>query len=536
MDSKTLENDETVIDWFNEIDASIGTRKAYLLSMQKFTDFRKMAPEELFNEANDQIDASSNKSRWEYTKKISAFKQFLKIGGNYEAYEHNRNPENPNIPLRKFQKPLAGTTVETHVAAIRSFYLAFEIYVPEKKGANKKRPKPLNENMQTFEKEKIKWIIENLKSDNTIRDTAIILCGASSGLALSDLLKLRVRHILDVDHNNITTIPFIREDARTKTSIEFHTFFSPEATTWLWKYIADRGLSENYVGNIPNPERYMRYNHKTILHGNRREEWELKHNINCDDDFLFANANVNRIYVYGGIYKKGSIEENYKRYNGTFNERLEKRFRQMSPDALMAIYSRISESMGIESEKGSYNPFRSHNMRKFFINTLENENISSRNLDYMAGRKIPDTKNTYIYGRDLERLRELYTESCPALSILTKTVHITMDEAIKKTKMENEIENLKLRMEIELQPIRYGIEALEKHIETDKSNLKNMKSMLDEIDEEDEELIHTLKETIYSWYEELREKREIFEEIEGNYKSKISQLEEEYEELYGHLK
>ena len=514
MDFKALADDDIIIDWFDTVAASKGTQKSYLNSMQKYTDFRQMTPEEIFDEAIEQLEASGLKAKWKFPKKINSFKRFLKEGGYYGVHQYNQDPNDPSKAKREFQKPLALTTVDSHIGAIRSFYLSYDIELPNKKGADRNRGQPLNANMEVFDKKKLKWILENLKTDNTIRDTAIVLCGSSSGLGLSELLKLRVRDVLDIDHNNVTMIEFMREDSRTKTSVEFHTFFSPEATTWLWKYIADRGLSKDYVGDIPNPERFMRYT-RGVLDGKRRKEWEVKHNINCDDDFLFANANVNSIYLNGGRYVKGSVDITFEGYKGTFNEELERRFRQMSSDGLMSIFNRISENMDIASEKGNFNPFRTHNLRKFFITTLEDENVSSRNIDYMAGKKIPESKSTYIRGRNLDKLRAVYTEACPELSLLTKTVHLTMDEAIKKVKMEYEIENLKLQRDIEIKPVQQGIEDLKNKIKrADEINDKPSKNVLSKMLRENEPNLQRLKE---------------------KHEAKIAEMQSKYDELYGHL-
>lgn len=513
MDAKVLEDDLKVKKWFRTINSE-GSKKTYLQTMQKYTDFCKMTPTDLFNEALEDVEASGSIARWRFPDRIDEFREFLRVGGDYEVHEYNQDENNLSEPKRKRQKPLAPTSVEGHIGGVRSFYVRNRIQVP--KDLNNTNASTIKKNMQVHKKKELKQILKQLGTNNknTTRDTTLTLCGTSSGLAIAELVKLRIHHILDVDSNNITTLDFTSEDSRVKTGIEFHTFFSPEATEWIWNYIQERGISKDYVGNIPNPERFMKYKEKGNLKGAVRDRWSAKHNIKCDDDFLFCNGDIDDIYLFGGTFKQGKVEEIYEEgYNGTFNEKLESRFRQMTKHGAMGIFRRIAERLEIESEDGHFNKFRSHNLRKFFITTLEDANISSRNIDYMAGKKISKDKRTYIQNRNVEKLKGTYMAVCPELALLTKTVHLTMDESINKIKMENDIENLKLRMEIELNPILHEIETKENSLGS-ADTTKGEKTLICKF---------------------LRGNKSHMQLIKKEHEAKIAELQKEYDELYGHL-
>lgn len=208
MKYKDLERDPLIIEWLNDINASKKTKFIYLNSLQNFTEFVNKTPEELLEEAEEEIK-----------KGVLPRKRKIKLY---------------LINFRKQQKDLglSDLTVKTRMTGVRSFYRSFDIEIPRIHGDQK--PRTLKENNTIPTKEDLQ---EVLKVCNPL-EKAILLTGVSSGLSANEIRNLK---ILDFKRGydpetEITTLSLRRE----KVGFDFVTFLSPEASKAVNDYLEFR--------------------------------------------------------------------------------------------------------------------------------------------------------------------------------------------------------------------------------------------------------------------------------------------------------
>jgi integrase len=142
--------------------------------------------------------------------------------------------------LAKFKKCLKDKNLSPKaqavaIACVRSFYKAFDIQLSSSIGKLRKA-KALRENQHFLTREDILKLVTNAKS---LRDKAIILCMASSGMARQEIINLRVKDI-EFDENGIGTVSIRRQKSQT----DYVTFISPEAGKAMKNYFDERNRSE----------------------------------------------------------------------------------------------------------------------------------------------------------------------------------------------------------------------------------------------------------------------------------------------------
>lgn len=203
--------DGRLLQWFDLLDLSENTKRLYLIYMRQFCNCLSKSPTELITEAIAETKGGLLLSERQTVGYVARFKKTLK---------ENR---------------LAPNSQAAAMTCVKSFYKAFDI---ELSSAIKKSKKclPLKENMGFLTKPDLKKLITNAKS---LRDKAIILFMATSGMARSEILNLRIRDIT-FDQNDVGIINIRRQ----KTQTDYTTFISPEATVALRNYTEERNRSD----------------------------------------------------------------------------------------------------------------------------------------------------------------------------------------------------------------------------------------------------------------------------------------------------
>ncbi|MCD4821074.1 MAG: tyrosine-type recombinase/integrase [Methanococcoides sp.] len=454
---KELELDGEISSWLDAVAERESTRKSYLQSMIKYLDFTGLTPTELLDEANEE-EENLPKNRRSLKKYFSGFKAILKDGGEYQN--------------GKTQKPLAEKSIKTHIAVIKSFYNANEITLPFIKKSTARR---IKENDDRPTKEQLSKVLELAD----IKMKAIILIGTSSGLAMADILNLKVKDIRDVDENDITTMRLQRQ----KTGVDFISFFSPQATRAIKSYLEYR----NGYG--------------TSINDDVRNAWHNKHKVNSENDYLFINDSIPDSYL------------------ASKNEEV----RKIARNTFLGLFNRLSNKASLSTEKGTFNVIRSHNMRKYFYTAMMLDDANNYLIDFFAGKTIPEDKETY-FKASVEETKKLYLSHVNVLSFDDTEVLILKDsnykalekqyeDGIKQLRMENEIENLKIRMEMELKPIQQMIESHKNTIKRDDSR--------------------TAEKNIA--YKMIRGNEQAMQRVKEDYEAKIAEIQKECDESYGHI-
>jgi len=296
---------------------------------------------------------------------------------------------------------------------------------------------------------------------------------------MADILNLKVKDIRDVDENDITTMRLQRQ----KTGVDFISFFSPQATRAIKSYLEYR----NGYG--------------TSINDDVRNAWHNKHKVNSENDYLFINDSIPDSYL------------------ASKNEEV----RKIARNTFLGLFNRLSNKASLSTEKGTFNVIRSHNMRKYFYTAMMLDDANNYLIDFFAGKTIPEDKETY-FKASVEETKKLYLSHVNVLSFDDTEVLILKDsnykalekqyeDGIKQLRMENEIENLKIRMEMELKPIQQMIESHKNTIKRDDSR--------------------TAEKNIA--YKMIRGNEQAMQRVKEDYEAKIAEIQKECDESYGHI-
>lgn len=302
----------------------------------------------------------------------------------------------------------APKTIQRKIATIKSFCQTRNIPLP----FNEKKVKlalPIEDNMHIPTKEDIK---EAFHHANT-RNRAIILLQASSGLASADLRNLKIKQIKEgIDENNIITFHLKRQ----KTKVEYVTFCSPEATNAIQAYINERE-------KLPSANTQEKIN-----------QYE-KRRIHSDDDYLFINLKIFDEYL----------------------ESYDEKYRFISDQEIQHAYRLIERSCEKKAPKGVHSYIRSHNMRKYFADTIKNHGLDYTLVETFLGHKFHGSLNYYTKA-DIQKMKEKYMEVLPHLMILEDLEVRTLNSYDYAYNQANiEISNLKSNAMMELYPFLYRI-------------------------------------------------------------------------------
>lgn len=239
----------------------------------------------------------------------------------------------------KDTRKYAPNTVKINLNAVCSFYSNHEIPLP-KLPKLRGRSEPLEEHMDIPEKGDLQAA---LKVCDPL-EKAILLVGISSGLSMYEIRYLRIKHIRNVNSGGITTVKLRRE----KTQIDFMTFLTPEATQAVQEYLAHRGRDN-----------------KTA-----RKEVLAKQRVVNDNGYLFIKKSIHNSYL-----KNHNEEE-----------------RHIDHEAFIMIYRSISTKCRKNTAYGQWNLIRSHNIRKYFYNTLKDNGCNDLQREYWMGHAIDKTR------------------------------------------------------------------------------------------------------------------------------------------------
>ncbi len=210
-----ITNDLKAKQWFNLFEFSDRTREIYSKYLKEFCECIGRTPGELIEESIKEVKAGLMPAERNIQGYVAQYKKYMRDKGR------------------------AVKSQAVAIACIKSFYKAYDIQLPASVRTPRK-PKTLQENQNFLEKQDILKLITNAKN---LRDRAMILVMATSGLSRREVRTLKVNDII-FDASDIGVISVRREKSQT----DFTTFISPEATIALKNYWAER----NRVGAKTN--------------------------------------------------------------------------------------------------------------------------------------------------------------------------------------------------------------------------------------------------------------------------------------------
>ncbi|HII80992.1 MAG TPA: tyrosine-type recombinase/integrase [Methanosarcina sp.] len=327
------------------------------------------------------------------------------------------------------EKNNAPKTISRKIATIKSFFEVRNIDVPIRQTKSRSST-PKKENKHIPTREDIK---EALHFAN-IRNKAIILLQASSGLSSIDVRNIPVRTINEGLNQEDNIITF--DMRRIKTDVDFITFCSPEATEAIKAYMEYR-------------------NRPPFANTQEKKDQYEKRRIRSDDDFLFINSKISDEYLV-------NFDENY---------------RFISDQEIQHAYRLIERSCENKAPKGTHSFIRSHNMRKFFASTIRNHGLEFTTIETFLGHKVKGSLDNYTEA-DIKILKEQYMKVLPHLMILEDLEVKTLETYDYRLNSANiEIMNIQNTAMMELYPLKYEIMEQSKTIVAKYDTIIKLKKM-----------------------------------------------------------
>lgn len=432
MRIEELKEDPIISDWLDTLNPSFNTEKNYLTAMKVYCLWTGKSPEELLTEAETEIKAGLLMRQRGIKKNIISFRKFLQE-----------------------EKGFAPMTVKGYMSGLKSFYKTYDIEMPSLPRIGK--AKPLEEHKEIPTKEDLQ---EVLKICDPL-EKAILLIGASGGLASNEIINLKVRDFKKgYDPKTEITALDLR---RGKVDFDFITFLSPEASRAVWDYIKYRGR-------------------EVKVDCARRGRQIEKQRIFDDSNYLFIGRKVPDTYLI-------TRDENE---------------RKLDRQALMKIYRVISEKSHKSAPKMDWNIIRSHNIRKWFNSTMLNAGADSFFVENCMGHTLDDTRAAY-FRANTDKLREIYAKYVPYLTI-QKELNISESPEYQRIKQENVILQAETARHVvertELQELRAEMEKI-KDVRDNMESLKTDYMQLADLDE-----IREMKNALKQELEEISKLKE----------------------------
>ena len=416
MKYNELIKDDYIQQWILDAEVSTSTEKAYIHTMQYYTEFTKKTPEELIREAKKEIRDGLSMDERRIRFYLNNFRKGLQ------------------------DQKLAPLTVRNRMVGVRSFYSSYYIDLPKLKKIGKARPTQEN-SYQIPTKEDIRVVLQHCDP----LERALVLVGCASGLSAIDIINLKIKDFKD-GHDpktEITTLSLVRR----KTEVKFYTFLTPEASRAVWDYIAFRERKPK----VARPYRLRQLE---------------KQRVTRPDGYLFVQKNIPEEYL------DVSEDELNERLPEKRNQAWQKRedIRQVDKKTFMNLYRNLAERAQKAAPHGYWSLIRSHNMRKFFNTALVNAGCNNIYVELWMGHTIDSTRDAY-YRPDPQEIIKIYQQYVPYLTI-QKELDISESPEYQKIKNENQILASETARHVierkELQDLRSELEkATQKIMEAD---------------------------------------------------------------------
>jgi integrase len=349
--------------WLDNVNAAKNTELSYLQAMMQFTEFTNKTPDELLYEAEQEILSGMLTRQRKLKGYLISFRKSLQ------------------------DKGLSDLTVQTRIAAVKSFYESYDIPVPKLKG---ERRRAITKDCNNGVPDKTD-LQECLKVCDPL-ECAVMLTGLSSGLASNEIRALKLKDFKSGYDPETRTVTL--HITRQKTHTRFITFLSPECSKAVWEYLAFRDREAKAEG--------------------QKRKNQLEKQRTTEESYLFIVRSVPDEYI----------------------ETRDEELRKLSENAIIKMFRSISTKARKNTESGTYNAVRSHCMRKYYNSTLINSGCDSFFCEFTLGHTLDGTRRAYFQASP-EKLKEQYLKFVPFLTI-QKDMDITESAEFRRIKEENE--------------------------------------------------------------------------------------------------
>ena len=384
-----LKQDTLIIEWLETMNAKPNTEKAYLQGMQDFTGYTGKDPETLLEEAEEDIRVGRLMRQRQIKRDLIGFRKHLQDSGK--------------APL----------TVKGRIVGVKSFFETFDIEIPKLPRTGK--AKTLEKNKEIPNKDDL---LQVLKVADPL-EKAILLTGASSGLAANEICNLKVGEFKKGydPETGITTLPLRRE----KVEFDFITFLSPEASQAIWDYLD--------------------YRSRTMDTNETRRKYGLqKQKVHSDNNYLFICRQIPTEFL----------------------ETRDENLRKLDTLGLAKVYRRLAEKARKGTPCGDWGFIRSHNIRKYFNSALLNAGADSFFVEFTMGHTLNETQGAYFRASP-EKLKDIYLKFVPYITI-QKEADISERPEYLRIKQENQILQAETARHVversELQELKAEIEKI----------------------------------------------------------------------------
>jgi integrase len=344
---------------------------------------------------------------------------------------------NRHLTLYKehMRKNFAPKTVKSRMTAVRSFYQYHDIPLPPKI-KKEKRAKPLKENQEEPTKEDLQEVLRHCDE----LERCIVLLGASAGLGAQEISRLTVRDF-ERGYDEKTQVTMLRL-RREKVDYDFITFLNPEATRAVLEYLEIRKRD-------------------TKSH-NKYRTAQLEKQRLTKNSYLLIRRKVPNVYL------KTRDEE----------------LRRLTEDAIGEIYNLLSEKSGKSTPKGQWGLIRSHNIRKYFSNTLLQDGVEKKTIDFWMGHTQDDSDTAYFHSIAKTGLRNEYMKHMACL-YLAEGVDLENDPMVIDLKEKNAgFKRVVEDTAYEMKTTRSKLEITEQKIEANEQKLKESEEKLKQAQQE----------------------------------------------------
>ncbi|WP_407282351.1 hypothetical protein V7O61_06565 [Methanolobus sp. WCC1] len=413
-----IENNQVIQHWLQKYAEK--TQTNYTFHIEQYLLYHNLTPEQAICEAIN--DDDKNIMKREYIQRINKFYNLL------VNMEYEKPMADGTVQRQKY----SNNAIIVKLAAVKSFYIKFGVDIPHKALdlhiANSSIP--INEDVP--EKEEIEYALSQTKSKLM---ECIIYGQTSSGLAGVDLLNVSLGQYLNgkitvkkaiTDENGgeklvdveLCRLVIQRQKNKWRGVHKFITFFSPECCEKIDSYLESRN----------KPPRPSHRNKTTIKRAYQKRRYDIDLE-NGKDPYEIPLFIPNKV-------------------SDRFLEDRDESIRKLSTDTMQNMYRELADACGKSNAQYEFGLIRSHNMREFCSQRLENMTNRPTFVRHIMGHKSGNVEKAY-YKKHEKPLTDFYIEECLPLLQFTETTAIKLmtDGVIRLEKAEQENEALKAKVE-----------------------------------------------------------------------------------------
>ena len=432
MELSEVKADENIIGWLDEINARPNTRKNFQHSMSMYTDFLNMTPEELLDEAEQEMSLPIRKRKLK--KHIISFRVFLQGKGVSE------------------------NTIRSRLTAIRSFYNANEILIPKIKF---EKPKTIKSNDQIPTKEDI----QDCLSICDPLEKAVMLAGISSGMAANEIRNITLKQFKDgYDPDTEVTAISMR---RQKTGVDFITFFSPEASRAVLEYLA--------------------YRDRPVKTEGVRRKAQREKQRTTEDSYLFILKIVSDTYLENHDEKirqigAATLEYMYRQISEKARKNTANGYNFIRSHTMRKYFNSCLLNAGCDSFHVEY--WMGHQLSEtqgayFRANIQQQKELYMKYIPYLIIQKELNVSESPEYQK-LKNENEIYIREAAKATVERAEIQ-RLNEDLLKTKVESKIRIIEMQYQNDINSLEMMMEylpekkaELEERIEKTKAYYENM--------------------------------------------------------------